>query len=102
LAYAAHHFVPFHPPSGLAGFGWDSEPDRAGRLRLFAQAYGPEMQPAALVDLAAVRMLAIAAHIEDRIRAGDPAFAVHRDEGHADGYRGAAQYIVTHRAELLA
>jgi Ser/Thr protein kinase RdoA (MazF antagonist) len=101
LSYAAHHFVPLHPPDGLAGFGWDHEPDRAGRLRRFAAAYGAGMSPAALVDLAAVRMLAIAAHIEDRIRAGDPAFAVHRDEGHADGYRAAASYILTNRARLL-
>jgi hypothetical protein len=99
-AYAAHHFVPLHPPAGLAGFGWDHEPDRAGRLRRFAHAYGPDMSPAALVDMAAVS-LAIAAHIEDRVRAADPAFAVHRDERHADGYRAAAGYIITHRAHLL-
>ncbi|XVU28141.1 phosphotransferase enzyme family protein [Actinoplanes sp. CA-054009] len=102
LSYAAHHFVPFHPPAGLAGFGWEQEPDRAARLRMFAAAYGPEMPPAALVDAAALRMLNIAAHIEDRVRADDPAFAVHAEEGHADGYRGAADYIITHRADLLA
>ncbi|SDT07588.1 phosphotransferase [Actinoplanes derwentensis] len=33
LAYAAHHLVPLHPPDGVAGFGWTSEPDRARRLR---------------------------------------------------------------------
>lgn len=40
LAYAAHQFVPFHPPAGLKAFGWHTEPDRAARLRMFAEAYG--------------------------------------------------------------
>lgn len=100
-AYAAHQFVPFHPTEGLAAWGWDTEPDRAARLRLFAEAYGSPVTPAELVDLAALRLLSIGAHIEARIRAGDPAFAVHREEDHGSGYRAAAAWILTHRAELL-
>lgn len=101
LAYAAHQFVPFHPTEALPAWGWDTEPDRAARLRLFADAYGPQVTPAELVDLAAARLLSIGAHIEARVRAGDPAFAVHRDEDHASGYRAAACWILTHRAHLL-
>ncbi|GIM94382.1 phosphotransferase enzyme family protein [Paractinoplanes toevensis] len=101
LAYAAHQFVPLHPSEALAAWGWDTEPDRVARLRMFAQAYGEPATPAELVDLAAMRLLSIGAHIEDRIRAGDPAFAVHRDEDHGSGYRTAAAWILTHRAELL-
>jgi hypothetical protein len=101
LAYAAHQFVPFHPTEALAAWGWDSEPDRAARLRLLVDAYGPLVTPAELVDLAAVRLLSIGAHIEARIRAGDPAFAVHRDEDHGSGYRAAAGWILSHRAQLI-
>ncbi|MGH3680148.1 MAG: phosphotransferase enzyme family protein [Natronosporangium sp.] len=100
-AYAAHQFVPFHPAEGLVAWGWDTEPDRAARLRLFADAYGPPLTASELVDLAALRLLSIGAHIEARIRAGDAAFAVHRDEDHGSGYRAAAAYILTHRAQLL-
>lgn len=101
LAYAAHQFVPFHPTEALPAWGWDTEPDRAARLRLFADAYGPQVTPAELVDLAAARLLSIGAHIEARVRAGDPAFAVHAAEDHASGYRAAACWILTHRAHLL-
>jgi hypothetical protein len=102
LSYAAHQFVPFHPTDRLAAWGWKTEPDRAARLRLFAEAYGLPVTPAELVDLAALRLLSIGARIEARIRAGDPAFAVHREEDHGSGYRGAAAWILAHRAELLA
>lgn len=93
--------MPFHPTEALPAWGWDTEPDRIARLRLFAATYGAPMTPAELVDLAALRLLSIGAHIEDRIRAGDPAFAVHRDENHGSGYSSAAAFILTHRAELL-
>ena len=53
------------------------------------------------MDLAALRLLSIGAHIEARIRAGDPAFAVHREEDHGSGYRAAAAYILSHGAQLL-
>jgi hypothetical protein len=101
LAYAAHQFVPLHPTEALAAWGWDTEPDRRARLRLFADAYGPPVTPAELVDLAALRLLSIGAHIEERIRAGDPNFDVHRDEDHGSGYRTAATWILTHRNDLL-
>ena len=101
LAYAAHQFVPFHPTEALAAWGWDTEPDRVARLRMFADAYGAPVTAAQLVGLAALRLLSIGAHIEDRIRAGDPAFAVHREEDHASGYRAAAGFILAHRADLL-
>jgi hypothetical protein len=101
LAYAAHQFVPFHPTEALPAWGWDTEPDRVARLHLFADTYGSPITPAELVDLAAMRLLSIGAHIEARIRADDPAFAVHRTEDHGSGYRAAATYILTHRADLL-
>jgi Ser/Thr protein kinase RdoA (MazF antagonist) len=100
LAYAAHQFVPFHPPAWLKPFGWEVEPGRAARLRMFCAAYGG-VDPAEVVDLVVIRLLAFAAHIEQQVRAGDPAFDVHRDEDHADGYRAAVSYILENRAVLL-
>lgn len=102
LSYAAHHFVPFHPTDDLAGWGWDLEPDRARRLRILTEAYGGQMAPADLVDLAIVRMTSIAAHIEAEIRHGNPAFEPHRTGDHASGYRKAARHIMENRRGLLA
>jgi hypothetical protein len=94
--------VPFHPPAWLEPFGWPEEPDRARRLRLFCDAYGLGVAPAELVDLIAIRLLSFAAYIEQQVRAGDPAFDVHRDEDHAGGNRAAAAYVLANRATLLA
>jgi phosphotransferase family enzyme len=80
LAYLAHHLVPFHPTEDLAGFGWDTEPDRAGRLRLLTGAYGHDVRLEPVVDFAALRLLAMAAHLDDRVHAADAAYTVHRDE----------------------
>ncbi len=101
LAYAAHQFVPLHPPAWLAPFGWDEEPDRARRLRLFCDSYGLGVEPAELVDLIGLRLLGHAANIEHQVKAGNPAFDVHRNEDHAGGYRAAVTYILANRATLL-
>lgn len=55
LALLAHHLVPLHPADALPAFGWDHEPDRGRRLAILATAYGGGMQPACLVDYAALR-----------------------------------------------
>jgi hypothetical protein len=101
LAYLAHQLVPLHPTDDLAGFGWDTEPDRARRLRILATAYDPQLNPALLVDYAAIRLLGIAAHIDQRVHAHDPAYTVHGEQGFAAGYRRAAAFIITHRQALL-
>jgi Phosphotransferase enzyme family len=101
LAYLAHQLVPFHPAEDLPGFGWTSEPDRARRLRILATAYDPGLEPALLVDYAAIRLLGMAAHIDQRVRAGDPAYAEHGDQNFAAGYRRAAAFIFDQRASLL-
>ncbi|GAA1666014.1 hypothetical protein GCM10009745_05050 [Kribbella yunnanensis] len=84
-----------------APFGWDVEPDRARRLRLFCDAYGLGVEPAELVDLIGLRLLGHAANIEQQVKAGNPAYDVHRDEDHAGGYRAAVAYILANRALLL-
>jgi hypothetical protein len=100
LSYAAHQFVPFHPPAWLEPFGWPTEPDRAARLKMFCAAYG-DVEPAEILDLVPLRLLSHAANIEQQVRAGNPDFDVHRDEDHAGGYRTAAAYIIENRSALL-
>ncbi|WP_433294399.1 phosphotransferase enzyme family protein [Actinoplanes sp. CA-030573] len=102
LAYLAHQLVPFHPTKDLPGFGWTSEPDRGRRLRILATAYDPGLDPALLVDYAAIRLLGMASHIDQRVRAGDPAYAEHGEHDFAAGYRRAAAFILDQRAPLLS
>lgn len=104
LCYAAHRFVPLSAPRSAMAFGWDpvlSVPAQAARLRLFAQGYGGIAVPY-LLDLLIVRLSAICANIEQQIALGNRAFARHRDERHADGYREDMRYILQNRSSLLA
>lgn len=101
LSYVAHRFVPLSSPRLTRVFGWETEPDRAARLRLLTDTYGHGITPAELLDLAVVRLASIAANIEQQIRAGNPAFDMHRDERHADGYREDVQFILGNRDALL-
>jgi aminoglycoside phosphotransferase (APT) family kinase protein len=101
LSYVAHRFVPLSSPRLAQAFGWEPPPDRAARLRLLTDTYGRGISPTELLDLAVVRLYAIAANIEQQIRAGNPAFDVHRDERHADGYREDVQFILANRDALL-
>lgn len=102
LSYAAHRFVPLSTARHTHAFGWPAEPDRTRRLALFADAYGHGISAAQLLDLALVRLSSIAANIEQQVRRGNPAFAVHAAERHADGYREDAEFIVRERCTLLA
>lgn len=101
LSYPAYLFVPLQPTDSLAAWGWASEPDRAARLRLFADSYGRSVSPAELVDLAIVRLTSIGAHIARQVRAGDPAFALHAEEKHAEAYLSAAAFVISHRDTLV-
>ena len=101
LAYLAHQLVPLHPTEDLAGFGWDTEPDRGRRLRILATAYDPGLRPALLVDYAAIRLLSMGAHIEQQVHAGNADYAAHGEHHFAAGYRRAAAFISTHREALL-
>jgi hypothetical protein len=102
LAYLAHWMVPMHTTEDLPNFGWSSLPGRARRLRILATAYDPDLSPDLLVDLAALRLLSIGAHLAQQISAGNPAYAVHAAGDYPAGYRRAAAHILTHRAHLLA
>ncbi|WP_433168904.1 phosphotransferase [Kribbella sp. CA-247076] len=101
LAYAAHQFVPFHPTGDLPLWGWPTPPDRSARLRLFCSAYGADVTPADLVDLAVLRLLGVAAEMAQQIRAGNRAYAVQAADDHPAGYRKAAAWILAERESLL-
>lgn len=102
LSYAAHQFVPLHPTADLPAWGWDEEPDRAARLRLLTTSYGLGVAPAEIIDLLVIRLAAMGAYIEQQVRAGNPDFAVHRDEDHGAGYRRAVRYLLDNREALLS
>lgn len=91
LSYAAYQFVPFHPVEGLPNWGWDQQPDIAGRLGMFLDAYGMDISRDELVSTAAIRLLSIAQHIDSQVAAENPSFAIHAEERHSAGYRSAAQ-----------
>lgn len=97
LAYAAYQFVPFHSPETMAAFGWSKEPERARRLALFLDAYGMPGREREIVDLAVIRLLAMAENIEREIAKNNPKFETHRLENHAHGYRTAALSLANRR-----
>lgn len=97
LAYAAHRFAPLSTPATTNAFGWDQMPDQGRRLRIFAEAYGDLVGAAELIDILVVRLAALAANIEARVRAGDPRFDRQRDERHGDSYRTDIAYILENR-----
>jgi hypothetical protein len=44
----------------------------------------------------------MAAHIDQRVRTGEPAFAVYAEERHPDDYRAAAAELRTRHSNLIA
>lgn len=101
LAYAAHQFVPFHPTADLAAWGWQDEPDRRQRLRLFVESYGLQIEAHQLVDTAVIRLYGSGAYIDGEVARKNPAFEVHAEENHAAGYFKAAQSLIQMRDSLL-
>jgi hypothetical protein len=101
LSYAAHQFVPFHPPDDLPAWGWPAEPDRRKRLRLFLTSYGHEITPQQIVDTAVIRLYAMGAYLAEQSDKNNPAFHLQTKENHASGYRKAAQSLTQLRHSLL-
>lgn len=101
--YAAFRMVPLSGPVHAEAFGFGYHPARQRvRLAAFCAAYDhPAVTPASVVDDLAVRLAAMAAHIEREVRAGNPAFAVHRRERHADAYRLDLAQLLARRGELV-
>ena len=101
LAYTAHHFVPFHKDEDLQAWGWSEIPDRRRRLRLMLDSYDGVLTPAEIVDTAILRIQSMGLHIANRVRVGDPRFAIHARDGHAEAYFQAAISIGRMREQLI-
>lgn len=94
LAYAAYHFVPLHPLADLPNWGWAERPDVAGRLDMFLECYGTGISTAEILTTAVMRLMAMSQHIDAQVKAGNPLFAVHAEENHAQGYQYAASDLL--------
>lgn len=99
VAYAAYRFVPLASDQSCRDFGWESPPDRAGRLRQFLDAYGPfddrgflAMVERRIRDLRD-NILHLAETDPERVR-------VHLEEDHVGSYNGDLAWIAANRDTL--
>jgi len=92
LAYALYRFAPLTNPANGDGFGEPME--QARRARIFLDAYGcaPEQR---MDTLAAVgpRLMQLVTFMQEAAAGGDPSFARHIEEGHADLYLRDIEYV---------
>jgi aminoglycoside phosphotransferase (APT) family kinase protein len=94
IGYAAVRWVTLEEPAD----GRQGDEQRR-RLHLFCRAYGTD-EVSAVVDSAALRLLALVDHIDCQVAAGHPAFSRHRDEGHVEHYLGVVDRLRAERAFL--
>jgi Ser/Thr protein kinase RdoA (MazF antagonist) len=88
VAYSAYRFCLIREPLG------ELIAQDAGRVLAFADAYGLSREEKARLPGAIVERLRwLAALIRERATAGDPAFAQHLTDGHAELYAGHADVI---------
>jgi aminoglycoside phosphotransferase (APT) family kinase protein len=98
LAHALYRFAPLADPANRLGFGDPTE--QARRARLFLDSYGcTREQRRAAMDGVGSRLMEMVAFMRDAAAAGDPFFARHIEDGHADIYENDIRYVETH-AEL--
>jgi len=92
LAYALYRFAPLTSPDNKDGFGDPAE--QARRARLFLDSYGctSEERHDAL-EAVVPRLRALIAFMRDAAANGDPNFARHIEEGHAELYQNDIAYI---------
>ncbi|MEJ2857647.1 MULTISPECIES: phosphotransferase [unclassified Saccharothrix] len=92
LAYAVYRFAGLSTVAGL-------EPDeQASRARLFLDSYGRTRgERLDVVDALVPRLLALIHFMRTGAANGDPNFARHIEEGHADLYLRDADHITAHR-----
>ena len=94
LAYAIYRFAPLTHPANRDGFGDPAE--QARRARLFLDAYGcTRRQRRDAVDTVGPRMAQMVSFMRDAAAAGDPYFARHIENGHADNYLRDIGYVET-------
>lgn len=92
LAYAVYRFAPLAAPTNAEGFG--DEAEQARRARRFLDSYGctTEQRRAAL-EAVGPRLMSLVTFMRDAAAGGDPNFARHIAEGHADLYLQDIEYV---------
>jgi hypothetical protein len=98
LAYGMYRFAPLTDPENGDGFGDAAE--QARRARMFLDSYGctPRQRREAVATVGP-RMMQMVAFMRDAAAAGDPYFARHLENGHADNYLRDIRYVEA-RADL--
>lgn len=100
LAYALYRFAPLTAPGNADGFGDPAE--QARRARLFLDAYGRTREERrSALETVVPRLEALIAFMSAAARSGDPNFARHIEEGHADLYRDDIAYIAAQLPQWL-
>lgn len=96
VAHVAYRLVPFTDPANPDGLS-SSLVERARRLRLLSEAYGPDVPPANIVTVAVTRLQELAAFTELRVKEG---------HGHLDShvhlYRRDARWAAAHADRLTS
>ncbi len=101
IAYAAYRFVPLASDANCVAFGFGAEPDRARRLGLFLNAYGP-VDLSGLLEMVIERVEGLRDDILRRAVAGDPSVATHLEEDHVGSYNADLAWIRGNLAALEA
>lgn len=92
LAYALYRFAPLTDPANGDGFGDSAE--QARRARLFLDAYGcTRQQRHEAMQSIGPRLMSLVAFLRDAAASGDPNYARHIEEGHADLYLRDIDYV---------
>ncbi|WP_433271729.1 phosphotransferase [Actinosynnema sp. CS-041913] len=92
LAYALYRFTP------MSTVDSPPVPEQARRARLFLDSYGRTRGDRLdVVDALAPRLLALVDFMRGEAAAGDPNFARHLEQGHADIYLKDAEHLTRHR-----
>ncbi|MEJ3655547.1 aminoglycoside phosphotransferase family protein [Actinomycetes bacterium KLBMP 9759] len=95
IAYALYRFAPLTHPDNDDGFG-DVE-EQARRARAFLDAYGcTERDRRDALQTVAPRLRYLVEYMKTAAAGGDPNFARHIEEGHADLYVRDTSYIEEH------
>jgi hypothetical protein len=111
VAYAAYRFAPLSASADMADAtdtadaeGFHVTPaEQAGRVRLFADAYGlSEADRAALPEVAIERLRHLVGHMRDQAAAGHAGFAEHVRRGDDRLYLADVEHIARHANEFRA
>lgn len=101
VAYAAYRFTPLASDRSCRDFGWDTLPDRPGRLRRFLDAYGP-FDATGLIAMAERRIRDLRDDILHLAQTDPERVRTHLEEDHIGSYNGDLAWIAANRDVLEA